>query len=326
MHVHGYHDDGARANRTSQVVEILDGMDPQMREHMIDRFFDMTDPSQSTVRAPSYKTEHRGRPTGKDEQSRRRIPSFTNLITSGSKVTQTNAMSRRRGRGRGSGVRNTQSTYDHSPIPPIRDTYIEQLPVVIQRHISHTVDVKPGGHCGFRAIAALIGYGEECWFQVRYELMEEIQQNKRQYDQLYSVREMADNLLFLLNNFEQPAPERHWMECMTLGIVIASRYNLVLHTFGQNNWNCFTHLPLRSPPVPDQERREIAIAHVGRHFVQVFLHPHYPVPPFPTWWWNHSSDEAKGWAARYITRVNLWYEITGTGANGPGAKFGGNID
>ncbi|XP_047335577.1 uncharacterized protein LOC124939110 [Impatiens glandulifera] len=195
----------------------------------------------------------------------------------------------------------------------------------MQPYISHIVDVEPDGHCGFRAIAALIGYGEEGWIQVRYDLMEEIQQNKRQYDQLYPDREMADNLLVLLKYFEQPAPERYWMDCMTLGIVIASRYNLVLHTFGENNCSCFTHLPLRSPPVPDLERREIAIALVGQHFVQVFLHPHYPVPPFPMWWCNHSSDEAKGWATSYITRANLWYEITGTGPNG-GAEFGGNID
>ncbi|PKA55947.1 Formin-like protein 1 [Apostasia shenzhenica] len=99
---------------------------------MINRFFDMTDPSQSTVRAPLYKTEHRGRPTGKDEQMRRCISSFADIITSGSRATQTNVMSRRRGRGRESGVRITQSTHDHSPIPPIHDTYIEQLPVVMQ--------------------------------------------------------------------------------------------------------------------------------------------------------------------------------------------------
>ena len=105
MHIHRYHDDGVQANRTSQVVEILDGMDPQMREHMIDWFFNMADPSQSTVRVPSYNTEHRGRPIGKDEQSRRRISSFADISTLGSKATQTNATSRRRGRGRGSGVR-----------------------------------------------------------------------------------------------------------------------------------------------------------------------------------------------------------------------------
>ena len=116
------------------------------------------------------------------------------------------------------------------------------------------------------------------------------------------------------------------MDSMPLGIVIASRYNLVLHTFGENIGSCFTHLPLRIPPVPNQERREIAIAHIGNHFVQVFLHPHYPVPPIPMWWWQHSSYEAKGWAARYETRVHLWYEVIGTSPSAPGAEFGGNID
>ena len=93
MHAHGLNDEGVRPNRTSHVVEILDGMDPHMREHMIDRFIDMADPSQSTVRAPSYNTEHRGRPTGRDEQSRGRIPSFQDVSTSGSKVTQSMATS-----------------------------------------------------------------------------------------------------------------------------------------------------------------------------------------------------------------------------------------
>ncbi|GFY96791.1 hypothetical protein Acr_11g0010970 [Actinidia rufa] len=51
MDVHGFNDERAQPNRTSHVVEILDVMDPHMREHMIDRFIDVADPSQSTVRA-----------------------------------------------------------------------------------------------------------------------------------------------------------------------------------------------------------------------------------------------------------------------------------
>ncbi|GFS42965.1 hypothetical protein Acr_00g0082820 [Actinidia rufa] len=281
MHVHEFKDEGVRPNRTSHVVEILDGMDPQMREHMIDRFIDMANPSQSTIRAPSYNTEHKGRPNVKDEQSRRHsFSSFEHASTSGSRVTKPTSRSRGRGRhGKGLGVRS----------PPIHDTYIEKLPVALQRYISHTVDVQPDGHCGFRAIAALIGYGEEGWAQPW-------------------------------------APEMYWMDSMPLGIVIASRYNLVLHTFGEHVGSCFTHLPLRTPPIPNQQRLEIAIVHVGNHFVQVFLHPHYPVPPIPMWWWQHSSYEAKGWAARYETRVHLWYEVIGTSTSAPGAEFGENID
>ncbi|GFZ06530.1 hypothetical protein Acr_18g0007000 [Actinidia rufa] len=195
MHVHEFKDEGVRPNRTSHVVEILDGMDPQMREHMIDR------------------------------------------------VTKPTSRSRGRGRhGKGLGVRS----------PPIHDTYIEKLPVALQRYISHTVDVQPDGHCGFRAIAALIGYGEEGWAQVRFDLMEEIQQNKYLYDQLYPDRNLVANLLFSLNWFEPWAPEMYWMDSMPLGIVIASRYNLVLHTFGEHVGSCFTHLPLRTPPIPNQ--------------------------------------------------------------------------
>ncbi|KAL9666233.1 hypothetical protein QQ045_000559 [Rhodiola kirilowii] len=196
--------------------------------------------------------------------------------------------------------------------------------VVIKNSAKKSVDVAPDGHCGFRAIAALIGYGEEGWMQVRAELIDEIQQNKAQYDVIFPDNSTLDNLLILLNYFETPAPERHWMESMTLGTVIASRYNIVLYIFGGTNWSCYTHLPLRSPPIIDNERMEIVIGHVGNHFVQLFLHPYHPVPPIPTWWWNHSSYEAKGWASSYQVRADLWREITSMGP--PGAQFGGNID
>ncbi|XP_058211564.1 uncharacterized protein LOC131323736 [Rhododendron vialii] len=247
MHATEFNEEGARPNMTSQVVEILDGMDPPMREHIIDMIIDMADPSRSTVRPPSY-NKHRGRPIGRDEQSTRRIPSFLEASTSGSKTATS------------------------------------------RRYISHTVDVLGDGHCGLRAIAALIGYSENDW-----------------------------------SRFKPTAPKDHWMEAMTLGVVIATRYNHVLHTFDEDVCGCFTHLPLRSPPVPVEYRREIVVARVNNnHFVQIFLEPHYPVPPIPTWWEENSSDEAKGWAASYGTRLLLWYEVMGIST--PRATFGGDID
>ena len=93
MHVHGFNDEGARPNMTSNVIDILDGIDPCMREHMIDRFLDMADPTQSTVRAPSYNTEYRGRPKGRDEQSKSHMPSYGHASTAGSAAIQPNARS-----------------------------------------------------------------------------------------------------------------------------------------------------------------------------------------------------------------------------------------
>ncbi|KAI8560404.1 hypothetical protein RHMOL_Rhmol04G0252700 [Rhododendron molle] len=100
MHATEFNENGTRPNKTSHVVEI-DGMDPRIREHIIDRIIDMADPSRSTVRPPSYNTEHRGRPVGKDEQSTHRIPSFLEASTSRSRT----ATSRVRGRGRRGRVR-----------------------------------------------------------------------------------------------------------------------------------------------------------------------------------------------------------------------------
>ncbi|XP_058208118.1 uncharacterized protein LOC131321125 [Rhododendron vialii] len=304
MHTTEFNEEGARSDRTSQVVEIFDGMDPPMREHIIDRIIDMADPSRSTVRPPSYNTEHRGRPTASTSRSR----------------TATSRVRGRGRRGRGSGVRNTQFI-----VPSITDRYIQRLPQAYQHYIFHTVDVLGNGHCGFRAIAALIEYSENDWSRVREELIEEIRQNYYLYSVIYPVHDWANRLLILLNWFEPTAPENHWMEAMTLGVVIATRYNLVLHTFDEDVYGCFTHLPLRSPPVPVEYRRKISIARVNNnHFVQIVLEPHYPVPPIPTWWEENSSDEAKGWAASYETRLLLWYEVMGIST--PGAAFGGDID
>ncbi|XP_058180055.1 uncharacterized protein LOC131298592 [Rhododendron vialii] len=275
MHATEFNEEGARPDRTSQVVEILDGMDPPMREHIIDRIIDMADPSCSTVRPPSYNTEHRGRPTGSK--------------------TATSRVRGRGRRGRGFGASNTQFI-----VPSITNRYIQRLPQAYQRYVSHTVDVLGDGHCGFRAIAALIGYGENDWSLVREELIEEIRQNFYLYSVIYPVNDWPNRLLILLNWLEPTAPQNHWMEAMTLGVVIAKRYNLVLHTFDEDVYGCFTHLPLRSPPVPVEYRREIAIAR------------------------ENSSDEAKGWAASYETRLLLWYEVMGISM--PGAAFGGDID
>ena len=189
--------------------------------------------------------------------------------------------------------------------------------------MSHTEDVKADGHCGFRAIAAQIYGSEEGWAPVRCDLIQEINENRYLYDAVYLQENMADEVLKSLSCWMPTAPYTNWMDCMSLGVVIASRYNIVLHTFVPNVRFCFTHLPLRSRPVPGQKSKEIAIALINNHFVQLFLHPNYPVPPIPMSWWENSSDEAKEWAVTYDERLHSWYNVLGFV---PGTQFGGNID
>jgi len=45
-----------------------------------------------------------------------------------------------------------------------------QFPEHIHPYVDEIVNVAPNGNCGFRAIALLLGYGEEGWPIVRREL------------------------------------------------------------------------------------------------------------------------------------------------------------
>ncbi|XP_057459246.1 uncharacterized protein LOC130749908 [Actinidia eriantha] len=124
MHADRQAADDPRSDRTSEVFELLQGMDPSARDNMINRIIDMADPSNSTVRSPAYNTEYKGRPAGRNEQSKRRIPSILESYSSGSKgasnltpdtqVTLPAANSR---------VRKNQP-----PTPPIFDPFIQELP------------------------------------------------------------------------------------------------------------------------------------------------------------------------------------------------------
>ncbi|GAB2291685.1 hypothetical protein Dimus_038170 [Dionaea muscipula] len=207
---------------------------------------------------PAYNTTHKGRPAGRVEQNPRCMRSSLEGSRRKSKVEQ-----------------NTEMRDD------LCRHFIDSLPELLRDYITHVVNVTGDGNCEFRAIAAQIGYGEENWLQVRIDLIQEIQQNRDLYDGLHMVAGYIDYLLRSLNYSNSPAPQDFWMDAMNLGVVIASRYNVVLHTFGPHVQHCLTHFPLRSPPVPNHERREIAVACVDNHFVQVFLRRHYPVPPMP---------------------------------------------
>ncbi|KAI8525632.1 hypothetical protein RHMOL_Rhmol13G0245600 [Rhododendron molle] len=78
----------------------------------------MVNPSRYTVRPPEYNTEHKGRPTGKDDQNRGRIHSFT---TSTSESQASCIPTSRRSNG--------------------RDHLVLKFPQQYQRYISHCIDI-----------------------------------------------------------------------------------------------------------------------------------------------------------------------------------------
>ncbi|KAL7191130.1 hypothetical protein ACSBR2_023241 [Camellia fascicularis] len=146
--------------------------------------------------------------------------------------------------------------------------YVDAFPAGLKPYIKFVKDVAADGNCGFKAIAASIGHTEDDWAQVRRDLLGELHTHKEEYITLYGSYERFEELTSILSYFEDSPGYSHWMTMPDMGHLVALCYNLVLYYLSLQQ--CLTFLPLRTVPVPQLDRREIAIGFVnGIHFVQV---------------------------------------------------------
>ncbi|XP_012573076.1 uncharacterized protein [Cicer arietinum] len=142
------------------------------------------------------------------------------------------------------------------------------LPVEIHKFIDDIIDVGDDGNCGYRAVAALLGMGENCWAFIRQQCVIELQEFMSHYEILFGgenyVRQLIHNVYV-----EQVASKDNWMTLPEMGYVIASKFNLVVVALSLNQSQ--TYFSLRSPPPTSMsDHRVIVIAFVNNcHFVQV---------------------------------------------------------
>ncbi|KAL8487823.1 hypothetical protein ACS0TY_024223 [Phlomoides rotata] len=55
------------------------------------------------------------------------------------------------------------------------------MPVEYQPYVVDTKNVMADGHCGFRVVAGLIGFGEDNWARARQDLVAELSWNMNLY-------------------------------------------------------------------------------------------------------------------------------------------------
>ena len=121
--------------------------------------------------------------------------------------------------------------------------YIDACPDGLRPYIQHIKDVKADGNCGFRAIADLLGFGEDGWLRVRKDLLLELQCHSEHYSALYAVEGRIDELTHTLSYFEDCPPYDRWMTMPDMGHLIASCYNVVLYHLSLQQ--CLTFLPFK---------------------------------------------------------------------------------
>ncbi|XP_028122706.1 uncharacterized protein LOC114319843 [Camellia sinensis] len=160
--------------------------------------------------------------------------------------------------------------------------YVDAFPAGLKPYIKFVKDVASTLICYVMG-AASIGHAEDDWAQVRHDLLGELHTHKEEYITLYGSYERFQELTSILSYFEDSTGYLHWMIMPDMGHLVASCYNIVLYHLSLQQ--CLAYLPLKTVPVPQLDRREIAIGFVnGNHFVQVLLQPDHPVPPIATDW------------------------------------------
>ncbi|KAJ4715747.1 Calmodulin-binding transcription activator 2 [Melia azedarach] len=195
----------------------------------------------------------------------------------------------------------------------LSNKFLSSFPASLRSSIHHIEDVAADGNCGFRAIADLMGFGEDGWLQVRMDLLNELKLNLQLYSPLYGMegtRARIEKLIHALSYFESSPSCERWMIMPDMGHLIASAYNVVLFLLSLQQ--CLTFLPLRSFPMPIDSRREIAIGFVNNnHFVKVFLVADHPIPPVANNWYKFCHSCAKEWETVYMSRIEDFRKIIG---------------
>ncbi|KAM1005739.1 hypothetical protein ACFX1T_002602 [Malus domestica] len=182
-------------------------------------------------------------------------------------------------------------------------SYIDAFPIGLRPFIQQVKDVCHDGHCGFRAVADLVGLGENGYLQVRNDLLTELSSYSAHYGELYGSTDRVRELAQILSFFDEGrAPFDRWMMMPDMGHLIASCYKVVL--FHLSSTQCLTFLPLRSAPVSLPRRRQIAIGFMNDcHCVEVFLRPGHPVPPIASDWIRYHTPAAQGWDTVYTSCI-----------------------
>nr|XP_043629879.1 uncharacterized protein LOC122601177 [Erigeron canadensis] len=146
-------------------------------------------------------------------------------------------------------------------------------------------------NCGFRATAVCIGRHQDDWRQIRTDLLDELSLHNARYTAIFN-KEGVQSLQYMLNHFEGGfADPSYWMIMPDTGLLIASRYNVVVVFLSKEGDT--TCLPLFTSPPSSQPLDICVIGRFnGNHFVRLVLQGDFSVPSTHPQWSSHAFDRA----------------------------------
>ncbi|KAL5187661.1 hypothetical protein HKD37_05G013301 [Glycine soja] len=133
----------------------------------------------------------------------------------------------------------------------------------IKDSIENIIDVKADGNCGYRAIAALLGIGEESWSLVCNHLYKKLTSWSEEYINLLGGIERFEELKcsLLVDGLSMVTMDK-WMNITDMRYVIVSRYKEIVVFLSRQQ--SITFFPLRSQSLPDYSVHRWSTPYIGR--------------------------------------------------------------
>ncbi|XP_058726762.1 uncharacterized protein LOC131598149 [Vicia villosa] len=184
--------------------------------------------------------------------------------------------------------------------------FIDGMPIFMHKYIDWIVNVVGDGNCGFRAVLALLGKGEDGHKVVRHEIIEELMNHKDSYTRVFgdeAIFESVHEAIFTwLGAY---APTLKWMRFPEMGHLIACAYAILcidLKEYGFSE----TFFSLCTAPPTNLNDRIMCVRWLAKskHFMQVYLKPGCLIPPTSLKWALHHIEVVDTWPDRFVDMMH----------------------
>lgn len=133
-------------------------------------------------------------------------------------------------------------------------------------HVRGFVDVIGDGNCGYRVVALHVYGNENLWKTVRQECYLELNSRRELYERVLTmtVQEIAFKICHWTDG---GCTNAHWFEFPDIGHIVATRYNIVVVSYGLTGG--VLALPAIVDPGAGPPKSTLVVGHVGNHFIKV---------------------------------------------------------
>ncbi|XP_062010559.1 uncharacterized protein LOC133726936 [Rosa rugosa] len=196
----------AHLDRLAEWAEV---QDEETKRQILVKIDELMNPGCTLLREPAEKTKTNGRPNKVDTSTHRWPSGFEivdallserdnhSSVPTAPKVSRTSHTKKANGQ-----VEKTKPNKPTSKDPRFEVTqkYTGQFIFGMRQYITGSMDVEADGNCGFRVVAAALGFGRKHWRKVRIDLINELKGRPDLYEGLYGGQYGVEKLHQRLNH------------------------------------------------------------------------------------------------------------------------------